>query len=309
MIAFTLSSGEPIPLKPSPVRKFKGTRLPGCDLYRAGHSDYNIILQEFDQPYFAISYCTIQAFTRLKLQIRESKGWLQLFVMRTGEMKFKNRKAEVYTVLTGQYLMEDSMVFQSELEEKSECSFFAVCYSSAFLSTIGIPAHFDQKTPRFLPGAMQELVDEILENPYDNTLRAFYYDNSIRDLLLFRLALPGISSPGQLSDADTAACYLADQIISENLDSHFTIPTLAKMAHTNAYVLKAGFPRLFQSSVFDRLLERRMKRASNLLKTTARPIKDIFEEVGYQTMPGFSTAFKKRFGLSPREWRKQNQNS
>jgi AraC-like DNA-binding protein len=225
--------------------------------------------------------------------------------MLTGELKVRNAAGKVYIILSGQYLVADNIILQGEFKPGKECSFFCVYYSSAFLQTIGVKANFIQERPVFLPGAMKDLVEEILVNPYDQNLRAFYYDNAIGKLLLLHLAIPAQLPPGDLSNIEIAAVHYADRIIAENLHTHFTIRALAKKAGTNAYVLKKGFQQLFGIPVFQRLIQRRMERAKELLEKTNKPIKDICELAGYQTLGGFITSFRKRFDVTPKDWRKQ----
>jgi AraC-like DNA-binding protein len=54
------------------------------------------------------------------------------------------------------------------------------------------------------------------------------------------------------------------------------------------------------------LIGHRMAKASELLKLTSMSIAEVGSEVGYPNQLHFSRAFKNVFGLSPREWRKQN---
>jgi AraC-like DNA-binding protein len=49
-----------------------------------------------------------------------------------------------------------------------------------------------------------------------------------------------------------------------------------------------------------------MNKACDLLKNTDTLIGDIALHVGYENQLNFSRAFKKTFGISPREWRKRN---
>ena len=51
----------------------------------------------------------------------------------------------------------------------------------------------------------------------------------------------------------------------------------------------------------------RLSRAAELMKTSSDPIGDISVQCGYPNKLHFSRAFKKRYGISPREWRGQNQ--
>jgi AraC-like DNA-binding protein/mannose-6-phosphate isomerase-like protein (cupin superfamily) len=50
----------------------------------------------------------------------------------------------------------------------------------------------------------------------------------------------------------------------------------------------------------------RFKNAGNLLKLTQRPIKEIATACGFERLDYFCSAFKKRFGVSPSQWRRQN---
>jgi AraC-like DNA-binding protein len=77
------------------------------------------------------------------------------------------------------------------------------------------------------------------------------------------------------------------------------------MAGTNAFKLKKGFRLIFKMGVFGRLLYRRMEKAKLLLETTGKPIKDVAYEAGYETVAGFITAFRKRFGKTPLDWREE----
>lgn len=54
------------------------------------------------------------------------------------------------------------------------------------------------------------------------------------------------------------------------------------------------------------LMSYRMIKAAELLKLTRLSIRDISNAVGYTNQLHFSRAFKKIYGLSPREWRNQN---
>jgi AraC-like DNA-binding protein len=47
-------------------------------------------------------------------------------------------------------------------------------------------------------------------------------------------------------------------------------------------------------------------RKPEMMRTTSAPIGDIAVRCGYPNQLHFSQAFKKRYGLAPREWRKQN---
>jgi len=85
-------------------------------------------------------------------------------------------------------------------------------------------------------------------------------------------------------------------------------PSLDKIANTigtNRNKLSQEFSDFFGKSVFAWLREQRFQEACRLLRETDQTIKQISEIVGYTDANYFSARFKRRFGLSPREFRRQ----
>lgn len=66
------------------------------------------------------------------------------------------------------------------------------------------------------------------------------------------------------------------------------------------------FRRKFGESFHDHQVGLRLQRACELLSQSATKISDIAQEIGYPQDRLFSAAFKKRFGTTPGEWRKQH---
>ena len=77
------------------------------------------------------------------------------------------------------------------------------------------------------------------------------------------------------------------------------------MTGTNAFKLKKGFRLVFKMGVFGRLIHRRMERAKFLLENSSKPVKEIALDSGYTTVAGFITAFRKKFKMTPLEWRER----
>jgi AraC-like DNA-binding protein len=64
------------------------------------------------------------------------------------------------------------------------------------------------------------------------------------------------------------------------------------------------FKRHLGSGFREFSLQRRMEHAAALLARTARSVKDIAIEAGYQHPSDFSRKFRSRFGVSPQEFRR-----
>ena len=73
---------------------------------------------------------------------------------------------------------------------------------------------------------------------------------------------------------------------------------------------RSYFGKIFKNAVGkspqEFLLNYRMIKACELLKLTQLSIGDISSAVGYDNQLHFSRAFKNIYGISPRDWRKQN---
>ena len=93
------------------------------------------------------------------------------------------------------------------------------------------------------------------------------------------------------------------------LDEMADPPGLIKLAHqvgTNQARLGREFQTYLGMSIFEYLREQRLVRAQELLATTDKQIQQIAEAIGFKRASDFATAFKLRFGMTPREYRKRH---
>ena len=114
-------------------------------------------------------------------------------------------------------------------------------------------------------------------------------------------------------EAELLSDCRADQIaliheVHEYLVSHLeekvTIEALSRQFHMNTTTLKAVFKSVYGDSLAAHIKEHRLEHAAELLTGTGLTIAEIGRRVGYDSQSKFSTAFKGRFGLLPKEYRK-----
>ncbi len=88
--------------------------------------------------------------------------------------------------------------------------------------------------------------------------------------------------------------------------SEFSLTDLAKQLHCS----ERHFSRLFRDEFGvpfrARQIELRLQRAQHLLADSSAKIINVAYESGYRHLGLFNAMFKKRFGLTPSEWRQQN---
>lgn len=94
--------------------------------------------------------------------------------------------------------------------------------------------------------------------------------------------------------------------IQQNFHRDLSVDEVAGFCKLNRNYFSRRFKELTGSTPQEFLIRQRLTSAGELLKLTDLPIKTIADRCGYPNQLHFSQAFKKYYGISPREWRKQN---
>lgn len=109
---------------------------------------------------------------------------------------------------------------------------------------------------------------------------------------------------GQLRDF-----YIQEAVtyMEHNYPREITVEELADVCKLN----RSYFSKIFKENMGcppqEFLIRLRLSKAADLMKGTGHSIGTIAGMCGYPNQLHFSRAFKQRYGLSPREWRTQNQ--
>lgn len=94
--------------------------------------------------------------------------------------------------------------------------------------------------------------------------------------------------------------YARDYLLT-HMDAPPMLPQLAAIAGINEFKLKRGFKEMFSQTPFAYLADVRLQMAKTALAKKEKTISQIAFELGYASLQHFSMAFKKKFGLAPRE--------
>lgn len=94
--------------------------------------------------------------------------------------------------------------------------------------------------------------------------------------------------------------------VSSRLSEKWTVARLSKLAHMSNATLHRATLRVFGASPMVRTTALRMERADLLLRHTSQSVAQIAAEVGYENQFAFSTAFSRRYGISPSHARRKN---
>ncbi len=94
--------------------------------------------------------------------------------------------------------------------------------------------------------------------------------------------------------------------IEQNFQNDISIEEIAASCGLNRSYFGKIFHENMGKSPQEFLISYRMTKATELLKLTALSIADVGNAVGYPNQLHFSRAFKKVYGVSPRQWRYDN---
>jgi AraC-like DNA-binding protein len=92
--------------------------------------------------------------------------------------------------------------------------------------------------------------------------------------------------------------------IFEEPAAAFTVDALATIAGMSRSAFAAAFRRAFGQSPMSLVKLVRLRRASELLVTTALPVADVAKRVGFSSRSNFSLAFSQVHGMDPSRFRR-----
>ena len=152
----------------------------------------------------------------------------------------------------------------------------------------------------------EKLADEMLyivNHPHESSFRLIGHLYLFMDYLLQSAKSTKLVSSGRMSDY-----YIKEAInyIEQNFQNNISIEDIATVCGINRSYLGKIFRNSIGRSPQEFLMNYRMVKATELLKLTPLSIADVGSAVGYENQLHFSRAFKNIYGVSPREWRKQN---
>ena len=98
---------------------------------------------------------------------------------------------------------------------------------------------------------------------------------------------------------------LALEYINANYAKQLSLEQVAEQVYLNPDYFSRIFKAETGQTFVNYLTDVRMQHAIRLLENTALRVQTIAQQVGYYNASYFSTAFKKKYGMSPYEYRRK----
>ncbi len=150
---------------------------------------------------------------------------------------------------------------------------------------------------------MHLVIQEIINCTWINEYRQLFLDSKVLELLL--LQMHQISTFNfntfyhKTSKTIIDKMYDVKDIILEKMDNTMNLSDLAREVNTNKGTLKKEFKNVFGTTVFGYIKDLKMEEAKKMLLEQNLSITEISDRIGYKNPQHFSTAFKRKFGISP----------
>jgi AraC-like DNA-binding protein len=321
-MTFHLPADHELQFANEPPADYCGPRLSGAMTLQGSTDAYSMLVQHVSHQLYRISYHVFHFFRKSSFEYSSDKEGLHTHAALINDARHSFKGIGKMNILEGQYaaLWCENAKGQTRFEANEEYRIFDIFYCPALAAELSdafaglaeviharvtIPL---SRNPRWLNHAMRDSIKQIMECPYDEATRSFYFDLKVREYLL--LALSTIYDTSNInyrfSSAESEKIFEARKLLLKDLSQPaYTIKSLSLAVGLNEFRLKSGFQHYFQSGVFESLQRARMEKAKELLLTTDKPIKEVCMLAGYPRITNFITAFRKIFGYPPGELRRK----
>jgi AraC family transcriptional activator of pyochelin receptor len=151
--------------------------------------------------------------------------------------------------------------------------------------------------------SLQQCIDAILNCNFSDSLKRMYFFSKSVELLVLQAESFDKSIHKKTyvkKEYDRERILFARDYLLKNIDCPPSLTELSRIAGINEFKLKRGFKETFHQTVFEYLSDVRLEMAKNDLLEKRKSITEIAFELGYSSLQHFSSAFRKKFGVSPR---------
>lgn len=95
-------------------------------------------------------------------------------------------------------------------------------------------------------------------------------------------------------------------VVENNKHNKLSLDELAFLCNMSASTFKRSFFKYYQTTPMKWFNEQRLNYTAFMLQTKRNRPVDIYEEAGYENLSNFVQAFKKKFGVTPKQYQNDN---
>lgn len=162
--------------------------------------------------------------------------------------------------------------------------------------------------PKPINNSIKLILNQLTSNQISESLKPVYIKGKVYELLSHYFSVSqekGEEFCPYISDAETVSkIKRVKDIIIQELTNPPSLADLAKEVGLNIKKLKTDFKEFYGAPVFTFLLNYKMDLAKNLLQEQGLNVNEVSVKLGYSTSSHFIAAFKRKFGITPKQFSK-----
>lgn len=154
--------------------------------------------------------------------------------------------------------------------------------------------------------SMAVVLNQLINFSLHNSIQPLYFKAKVYELLSLyfnRNEEADIEQcPFLVDELNVAKLKKAKDIIIANMAEPPTLQELSEQIGLSLKKLKEGFKQIYGDTVYGFLFDYKMEVARKLLESGDHNVNEVALKVGYSTSSHFITAFKKKFGTTPKKY-------
>lgn len=189
-----------------------------------------------------------------------------------------------------------SKEFYAHLAQISPCYTYAIDYAQKNKQYL---CHLDQISLNSLQSKMLRLLEEMQSNRFGKELQISLY---VEDLLLgINRLVYDILEPKQMT-SDASLYTKLVEYIEEHLEEELSLERLAEEFYVSKYHIAHVFKDHIGLSIHQYITKKRLAKCQEAIRANMN-ITDVYHMYGFGDYSSFYRAFKKEYGISPKEYR------
>jgi len=154
------------------------------------------------------------------------------------------------------------------------------------------------------------ILTQMINERTNETVRKLYLKGKIFELLSLYFDISNEldveQCPFLADDKNVMKIKKVKEILINRIDDPPTLKELANQVDISLNNLKEGFKQVYGNTVFGFLFDYKMNIASHLLSSKNYNVNEVAHHLGYSTASHFITAFKSKFGTTPKRYLNSN---
>ena len=152
---------------------------------------------------------------------------------------------------------------------------------------------------------MRSAAQQLFQCPYRGSMKNLFLEGKALELISHLMAHHFGEHPGAkgvLPERDIKVIKRARDYLIESMEAPPSIPELARYLGINESKLTRNFRKVFGTSVFAYLRDRRIEKARAMLESGNMSVTEVACAVGYSSLSHFTRVFARHCGINPQRY-------